>query len=149
MGNIFIEADKDEIVNRIDELHPNSKPMWGKMSVAQMLAHCMVPTRIAIGEINSKQKLIGMLFGKMAKKQMLANTVMKKSLPTDPTFVIRHEPDFYASQQGLKDAIEKLYKVDKTELAARKHPFFGRMTIEEWGRLNYIHFDHHLKQFDV
>ena len=70
MGNIFIEEDKDEIVRRLDELHPNSKPMWGKMNVSQMLAHCLVPTKISAGEIESKQTRPGKLFGK-TKKQLL------------------------------------------------------------------------------
>jgi hypothetical protein len=149
MGNIFIEADKDEIINRIDELHPNSKPMWGKMSVAQMLAHCIVPTRISSGELESRQTFLGKLFGNMAKKQMLASEQMKKGLPTAPGFIIKTEPDFYASQQGLKDAIQILYATDKTELLHRKHPFFGKLSLEEWGILNYKHYDHHLRQFGV
>lgn len=149
MGNIFIEADKNDIINRIDELHPNSKPMWGKMNVAQMLAHCIVPTRVSAGEIPSKQSLLGKLFGKTAKKQLLAPGNMRKNLPTAPGFIIKETPDFYASQEALKEAIQRLYETDKTALVQRKHPFFGRMNMEEWGMLNYKHFDHHLRQFGV
>lgn len=147
MGNIFIKEDKDDIIRRIDELHPNSKPMWGKMSVSQMLAHCIVPTKISAGEIESKQSFMGKLFGSIAKKQMLSSAEMKKGLPTSPDFVIKNTPDFYESQQALKNAIERLYATDKTALLQRKHPFFGKMTMEEWGVLNYKHYDHHLKQF--
>ena len=39
---------------------------------------------------------------------------MKKGLPTAPAFIIKHTPDFYESQQALKDAIERLYETDKT-----------------------------------
>ena len=59
MGNIFIKEDKDEIINRIDELHPNSKPMWGKMSVSQMLSHCVHPLSVALGELMLKRNLAG------------------------------------------------------------------------------------------
>ena len=149
MGNIFIEEDKDEIVRRLDELHPNSKPMWGKMNVPQMLAHCLVPTKISAGEIESKQTLLGKLFGKTAKKQLLSGPIMKKGLPTAPGFVIKHTPDFYESQQALKEAIQRLYETDKTVLMQRKHPFFGKMSLQEWGVLNYMHYDHHLRQFGV
>ncbi|MEP6464917.1 MAG: DUF1569 domain-containing protein [Parafilimonas sp.] len=149
MNTIFNLDDKNDIINRIDQLHPDSKPMWGKMSVAQMLAHCVVPTKISSGDIQSKQIFLGKIFGKIAKKQMLASEEMKKGLPTDPSFVIKHSPDFYTSQDELKAAIEKLYTTDKTALLQRKHPFFGKMTLEEWGILNYKHYDHHLKQFGV
>lgn len=149
MGNIFIEADKNDIINRIDELHPNSKAMWGKMNVSQMLAHCVVPTRVSAGELPSAQTLLGKFFGRMAKKQLLNGEYMKKNLPTAPNFIIKETPDFYLSQQALKEAIQRLYETDKSALLQRKHPFFGKMTLEEWGILNYKHFDHHLRQFGV
>ena len=149
MKSIFNLEDKNDIVNRIDQLHPDSKPMWGKMSVSQMLAHCIVPTKISAGETQDKQAFLGKLFGKIAKKQMLAAEQMKKGLPTAKSFIIKHEPDFYKSQEELKAAIERLHNTDKAELLQRKHPFFGKMTLDEWGLLNYKHFDHHLKQFGV
>jgi hypothetical protein len=149
MRSIFNLEDKNDILNRLDQLHPDSKPMWGKMSVSQMLAHCIVPTKISAGDIPGKRNIFGMLFGKIAKKRMVSEEPFKKNLPTDPSFVVKHDPDFFESQQELKTLIEKLYNTDKNELAHRKHPFFGKMTIDEWGLLNYKHFDHHLRQFGV
>lgn len=149
MGNIFIEEDKEDIIRRLDELHPNSKAMWGKMNVSQMLAHCLVPTKISAGEIEGRQTLLGKFFGKIAKKQLLSAPQMKKGLPTAPGFIIKHTPDFYESQQALKEAIERLYKTDKTSMLQRKHPFFGKMTLSDWGMLSYKHYDHHLRQFGV
>ncbi len=150
MGNLFIEADKDEIINRIDELHPGSKPMWGKMSVAQMLAHCIVPVKISLGDARSSHSFIGKLLGKRFKNKMMKNDyVFQKNLPTDKSFIIKNEPDFYTNQQGLKDAIKKIFVADKTDITSRPHPFFGKMTTEEWGILGYKHLDHHLRQFGV
>jgi hypothetical protein len=149
MKSIFNLDEKNDILNRIDQLHPDSKPMWGKMSVSQMLAHCIVPTKISTGDIPGKRNIFGILFGKMAKKRMVSEEPFKKNLPTDPSFVVKHNPDFYENQQELKVLIEKLYNTDKNELTQRKHPFFGKLTIEEWGLLNYKHFDHHLRQFGV
>lgn len=149
MGNIFIEADKNDIINRIDELHPDSKPLWGKMNVSQMLAHCVVPAKISVGDIKGRRNLFGILFGRMAKKRMVNEAPFKRNLPTDPSFVIKHTPDFYKNQQELKELTERLYNINKAELEQRKHPFFGKMTIDEWGILSYKHLDHHLRQFGV
>ena len=103
MQNLFNIEDKDEIINRIDELHPDSKPMWGKMSVSQMLAHCMQPVRVALGEHKLGHSLIGKLLGKKFKNKMThPDYVFQKNLPTPKSFVISNEPDFYISQQGLK-----------------------------------------------
>lgn len=150
MGNLFIEADKNEIINRIDELHPNSKPMWGKMSVAQMLAHCVHPIKVALGEHKLGHSLIGKLIGKRFKNKMMQDDyVFQRNLPTPKTFRVLNEPDFYESQQALKEIIQRVYDTDKNAITQRPHPFFGKMTVDEWGILGYKHLDHHLRQFDV
>ena len=43
MKSVFNQADATELINRINTLSNTSKPLWGKMSVSKMLAHCNVP----------------------------------------------------------------------------------------------------------
>ena len=47
MKNMFDEDDVDDIIDRITELTSTSTPQWGKMNVAQMLAHCSVAYEMA------------------------------------------------------------------------------------------------------
>ena len=42
MENIFDRAVADKLISRINSLTPNTAGQWGKMNVAQMLAHCNV-----------------------------------------------------------------------------------------------------------
>jgi hypothetical protein len=35
----------------------------------------------------------------------------------------------------------------KSADAWKPHPMFGKMTVEEWGKLLQIHTDYHLRQF--
>jgi hypothetical protein len=150
MSNLFNADDKNDIINRIDELHPNSKPFWGKMSVSQMLLHCVQPIEVAMGRGSLKQSFLGKLIGKRFKNKMVRDDYQfRKNLPTPKSFVIKSEPDFYISQQTLKNAIEEMFNADKKEMEARPHPFFGKMTEREWGVLAFKHLDHHLKQFGV
>lgn len=150
MNNLFNRTDKDEIINRINELHPGSKPMWGKMSVSQMLAHCIVPVKVALGEKKLVQSLIGKLLGKRFKNEMLKDDyVFKKNLPAPKSFIVKETTDFYENQQGLKDVIQQFFDADKNEMASRMHPFLGKMKADEWGNLGYKHLDHHLRQFGV
>lgn len=149
MKSIFDAEAKNEILSRLDQLQPDSKPSWGKMNVSQMLAHCVVPSKITSGEIKAKRNVFGLLFGRIAKKRMVSEEPFKRNLPTDPSFVIKDTPDFYEKRNELKAVIESIYNTDKNELVERKHPFFGKMTLDEWGILSYKHFDHHLKQFGV
>lgn len=49
MKNIFDPKDNQEIIARIHNLTPESKALWGKMSVDQMVSHCIAPINVALG----------------------------------------------------------------------------------------------------
>jgi len=42
LPDIFDKNIADGVVARINKLSPASQPVWGKMTVGQMLAHCNV-----------------------------------------------------------------------------------------------------------
>jgi len=149
MNNLFQQEVAVDIQRRIDKLSPQTKGLWGKMSVAQMVAHCQVPLQVALGRKELKRGLFGVLFGKIAKKQMLKETPFKKNLPTDPSFIIRYQPDFNHEKQQLVLLVQSFATANIGEIEARPHPFFGKMTEDEWGRLMWKHLDHHLQQFGV
>ena len=117
------------------------------MTVAQMLLHCQQPVKVALGELQLKHSLIGKLFGKMAKRSFLKNETFKKNLPTAPEFLVKDQPAFDKEKQQLKSLVERLLTANQQAISARVHPFFGKMTAEEWGVLNWKHLDHHLQQF--
>ena len=68
MKSIFNKEEYNSIMARIDKLTPQNQRLWGKMDVAQMLAHCVEPIRAALGEITLKKNLIVMLFKGAIKK---------------------------------------------------------------------------------
>ena len=117
------------------------------MSVSQMLLHCQKPLDVAEGKLELKRNIIGFLFGKMAKKSFLQNEDFKKNMPTDKGFIIKSSPEFEKEKEVLCDQIARFGAMGPTIIANSKHPFFGEMTEEEWGVLQYKHLDHHLKQF--
>jgi len=149
MESLFQSTVADEILNRLDKLQPGTKPLWGKMNVSQMLAHSKVPLEVALGRKELKKTLMGFVFGKIGKKQMLKPEPFKKNLPTDPRFVVKHTPDFFKEKQELTSLIKEFSSSDPNEIAVRPHPFFGKMNAEEWGWLQYKHLDHHLRQFGL
>ena len=147
MNNLFDTPDAVGLLARLTKLTPNSAPSWGKMNVAQMLAHCQVPLEVAIGEKKLKRTFIGFLFGNIAKKQLTNDKPFGKSMPTDPSFVVKDERDFISEFQKLDLLIKRFNESDKLAVAARSHPFFGKMTPDQWGILLWKHLDHHLRQF--
>ena len=54
MKNVFDKNDTHEFVNRIQNLTPETKSLWGKMSVSQMLAHCCVTYEMVFEDFHSK-----------------------------------------------------------------------------------------------
>ena len=149
MKNLFETGAANEILNRINNLQPGMKPLWGKMNVSQMLAHCHAPLHVALGDKQLKRRLIGILFGAVAKKQILKPGDLKKNLPTDPSFLVKGEINFAESKSELQSLIRRFNTSGAQSIANKTHPFFGKMSSEEWGLLQWKHLDHHLRQFGV
>jgi len=147
MKSIFNKEDNQELLERINKLTPDSRGLWGEMTVAQMLLHSQKPLDVAEGQLELKQTLIGFLFGGMAKRNFLKASDFKKNMPTDSRFVIKSNPDFEKEKEVLRNQIVRFGEMGTSIIANTKHPFFGEMTEEEWGNLQYKHLDHHLKQF--
>ncbi|AWI25011.1 DUF1569 domain-containing protein [Flavobacterium pallidum] len=147
MANIFITEDYKKLLTRLHKISPESQPLWGKMNVSQMLLHCQKPLDVATGKLVLKHGLIGWLFGKMIKKSFLKKLGFGKNSPTAPEFKIVDTPDFEKEKATLIGLVTEFGEKGPAVIVNKKHPFFGLMTDEEWGMLQYIHLDHHLKQF--
>jgi hypothetical protein len=149
MKNIFNEADRNEILQRIEKLTPESKPLWGTMNVAQMMAHCANAAKMPTGEIATKR--VGFpinLLGKLVKSKVLAEGPLRKNSHTAAEIKVTDPKEFDTEKTNFIRAVKKLSAENAVEKNA-VHPFFGSMTPEEWGRINYKHADHHLSQFGV
>jgi Protein of unknown function (DUF1569) len=149
MQSIFNQTDYRTLVERINRLKADTPAQWGKMNVAQMLAHLQMPLRAAAGEIKLKRGLIGFLFGGIARKKLSGPKPLMRGLPTDPQFVIKTSPDFELEKSRLLALLEKLKQGGPEGFSKEPHPFFGKMTSEEWDALSFKHLDHHLRQFGV
>lgn len=148
MQSIFNAADLQALTDRILRLSPDSPAQWGKMTVAQMLVHAQQPLRVATGELKLKRGLIGILFGGMARRKFTGTpTPFGQNLPTDPNFLVKDQPDFETAQKGLIALLQQVGKAGPAGLTKEPHPFFGKMTENEWDTLLWKHTDHHLKQF--
>lgn len=150
MKNIFNEADKNEILQRMEKLSPDAKPVWGKMNAAQMLAHCYKSTQMALGEINTKRVAFPVnVIGRILKSKVLGESPLHKNSPTAPEVKITDERNFQQEKMNLTSSLNRMAAEKEKCVKAQIHPFFGKMLPAEWGRIAYKHTDHHLKQFGV
>lgn len=137
------------MLRRIDSLRPDSPRRFGKMDAAQMLAHCQQPLRVALGELPLKRMLVGILFGRLAKKKLLSPKPWKPGMPTAPEFVVRDAREFAREKQLLLDLVRRFGEGGPAKLTTKAHPFFGPLTPGEWQMLQWRHLDHHLQQFSA
>ncbi|WP_088102872.1 DUF1569 domain-containing protein [Halalkalibacter urbisdiaboli] len=149
MNNIFELLHKDEILKRIDNLSVNSQPKWGKMDVSQMLAHCSSFQDIAMGYSLPPRGWLGLLVGRFAKPIFYNDKPLPYNMSTIPDIVIADKKEFEIEREKLKQKINKFHKSGPETCTSHPHPFFGKLTSEQWGKGIYKHLDHHLKQFGV
>ena len=145
--SLFSAEGLATMLARVDALRPDSARGWGKMDVAQMLAHCQQPLRVALGELPLKRMLIGILFGRLAKKKLLSPTPWKNGMPTAPEFKITDARDFAEEKAALRALVERFGHGGPAALTKQPHPFFGPLSVDEWQALQWRHLDHHLRQF--
>ena len=149
MKSLFDAQVTQEMIDRINRLTPDTQPLWGKMTVGQMLAHMQPPLRVALGEETLKKGLMGFLFGRMARKQMVNEKPFGKNLPTAPSFIVREQKDFETEKKKIIDLVQRFSREPREKLDTRVHPFFGKLTADQWNTLHWKHLDHHLRQFGV
>jgi Protein of unknown function (DUF1569) len=146
LKNLFETSVKEEIISRINKLTPASQRRWGTMEVAQMLAHVQKPLGVAIGQHKLKGSFIIKLIGPLFKSQLYNAKPFKRNLPTDKSFKISDFREFEKEKSALIDMIRQF---SEETMSNEPHPFFGRLTKEQWSKGSWKHLDHHLQQFGV
>lgn len=149
MNNIFDLFHTEEILQRIDKLSVYSQPKWGKMDVAQMLAHCSAFQDIAIGNSFPPRSLLGRFIGRIAKPVFYNDKPLPTNMSTIPTLIITDKRNFEIERGKLIQKIKTFQKNGPENCTIHPHPFFGKLTPEQWGKGIFKHLDHHLQQFDV
>lgn len=149
MKSIFEPRHAAEITKRIDQLREDSTPLWGSMQVSQMLAHCSAFHDIPLGNTFPPRGLLGRLVGRFAKPMFYNEKPLPQNMSTIPTIVINDDREFGAEKDKLKKQIATFQITGPSQCSQHPHPFFGKLTTEQWGKGIYKHLDHHLKQFGV
>jgi len=147
MKNLFEQDTVEELIARIDNLQPASARQWGKMDVAQMMAHCSKTMDMASGVVNPPRMFIGRLIGPFFKPIFTNEKPFGKNSPTDKELVIPDQRDFAREHEQLKLKVRQFYEGGEKRCTRHPHPFFGSLTPEVWSRGMYKHLDHHLRQF--
>ena len=150
MKNVFDQNDVREVLQRIEKLSPGSQPLWGKMNVGQMLAHCNVTYELAYDSKHPRPNPIARFLLKLVVKPIV---VSEKSYGhnnrTAPVFLVTAERDFAVEKRRLTDYLTKTLNLGAAAFDGKESHSFGALTAAEWNNMFFKHLDHHLRQFGV
>ena len=148
MKTLFDPANAAELKSRLGKLNPDAQRQWGTMTAAQAVAHCAIGMQMATGELRPPRSLLGRFLGWAVKPLALRNDdPFKRNSPTDSALKVGDERDFDAERDRLNAAMDRVAAMGRAGCTDYPHPFFGRLTPDQWGILMYKHIDHHLRQF--
>jgi hypothetical protein len=149
--NVYNSSDCEAIIARINQLQSDSQPLWGKMSVAQMLAHCNVTYSYTFTPENHEKPnfLVKFLLKTFVKPMVVNDKPYPKSSKTAKDFIIKEDKNFEQEKQKLLEHILNTQSLGEAFFEGKENFSFGTMTAKEWNNLFYKHLDHHLKQFGV
>jgi len=147
MKSLFSSEAYSEIKQRIEKVDPNKPPEWGKMNAAQMIHHCQKPLEVILQKttVNKPNPFMRLLM-KTFKGMMYNDKPWKQNLPTAKEFIVTDTKDFEKEKTQLISLLEEFNQKDENK-GLPPHPIFGSFTNEQWGKMQYKHLDHHLRQF--
>ena len=149
MRTLLNAHDRDELLERLADVRPNSQPLWGRMSAHQMICHLNDSLRAALGKkyISPSTSLI--------KRTILKRLALWAPIPWPHGFKTRPEMDQdqggtppvdFASDLAEFHILFEQFCTREDEFAP--HAMWGQMSKTERLRYAYLHIDHHLRQFN-
>jgi hypothetical protein len=141
---------RQEILERLRAVRPDSPRRWGRMNARQMVCHLSDSFLGAMGE-RPTQVAPGYPARKLIKWVALYVPLpWPKGVPTRAEFdqELGGTPpsDFAEDVRRLQVLIER-YTAQPRIFQFQPHPIFLDMTERDWMRWGYLHTHHHLRQF--
>ena len=150
LPSVFDPKTTEETFKRLEKLNYMSKPLWGKMNAAQMLAHLNVTYDLTYGKIKSNTGFFTKLMLKLFVKGIVTNEQpYTQNSRTGPDFIITDNRDFEKEKSFFIDYVKKTEALGAQHFEGKESSSFGIMTSKEWSTLFYKHIDHHFRQFGV
>ena len=138
---------RQELLDRLERLTPETPARWGKMNAPQMLAHVADWMLMAKGELKTAAKKRPLRYP-VIKQLVIYWLPFPKGVPTAPELLIRKPSDWAIECATLRQHVQSFENRDP-KAAWPDHPAFGKLTARAWGVLGYRHTDHHFRQFGI
>lgn len=117
----------------------------GRMTPAQMLAHCTEVQEACNGKPLTNTPFFVRLFKGFIKKAVLNDSSYKQGIPTHPQCVITNQKDFALEKANFLASLERFV----ANTSSVEHSLFGPLSVEERNKLIIKHHHHHWAQFGL
>jgi hypothetical protein len=119
------------------------------MRAAQMVCHLIDALRIPLGEEPVTVRWTPLRIYPLRWLLVYVLPWPKGKLPTTPEFQRTQPTAWEVDQAAWKAALGRFVERGCNGGPFGPHPAFGVLSAQEWGRLLYLHCDHHLRQFGL
>ncbi|MEO5989904.1 MAG: hypothetical protein ABIU54_04615 [Candidatus Eisenbacteria bacterium] len=146
MPSMLDTTERARMLQRLAAIAPETRPRWGMMSAAQMLAHLDAQMRDVLGELTVAPR--PRQIRNPLLKWFLIDVMPwpKGKLPTAPEYRVASPGEFAPLAAGLRARLEAWAALGEARGGA-VHPLFGPLSGATLGRLLWKHWNHHLEQF--
>lgn len=145
--NLFEQENFNAMIKRINTFDENAERQWGNLSHAQMLAHCSKVLELALNH-HEKQIFIGKLLGKYVLNKIQNNKgATRRNVRSTKKLFVENPEEFGKEKIKLLELFSKFNENGPAFYENKLHPFFGKLTAQQWNDLMYKHLHHHLSQF--
>jgi hypothetical protein len=150
MKSLARPRDRDELIQRLRRLRPDSVRRWGRMSAHQMVCHLNDSLLLATGQRAVSHAIT------LPSRTIIKWIALYLPLRWPPGILTRPEvdqeaggtrPAAFRADVARQEALMEEVIAQRGKLHGSVHPIFGGMSERAWLRWAYLHTDHHLRQF--
>ncbi|NIJ43891.1 hypothetical protein FHR24_000330 [Wenyingzhuangia heitensis] len=135
---------------RLDKLTTKSKPLWGRMNAAQMLAHLNLTYDTSRGKVRIELQPFMHFFVKtFLKRTIVGDKPYPKNAKTAAYYEVVDDKNFEEEKSNLLQNMQWAFEKGEHYFEGRLTGSFGRLTAKEWSNLFQKHLDHHFQQFGL
>lgn len=152
-NNLFDPSTQQSILERIQQLEPDTPRRWGKMSQGEVLCHMADPFRDLLNLRHTKPA-VPRLLQPIMRLMVLSKKDWK---PNTPTLKIYRQgnggggtppTDFATDKAALTSLIEQFCSKEEGYRFG-PHPGLGQLDRTQNGFFMWKHLDHHLREFGL
>lgn len=145
-------AALEHLIERLEQLRPDAERQWGTMTAGEMLCHLADGNDWLRGTLAIEAPANGPTRRLLKWIALYAPIKPGRNFPTHPSVDPKADGtkpgDFESDRERTIEGLRAVAALAPEQLPPR-HPVFGPMSIRDWYRSAYRHYDHHLRQFAV